>query len=194
MIPYPELAAALDRWRVRHGLPITEAPPAPPASVDHLLTATSYGAPAAVATPAPVDVGFAAPPPRTVPPAPPAAPPAAITLDEELDADMLEAADVYDNEGSDFAVSFGGPPAAASGSIGDDVLDESTHIGAAVITDPFGAAPTAAVPPPSQWPEAKDWPAEATAATNFGWGQSHRPSTDGEDEATTAGPGDKPHE
>ncbi|MBK9030126.1 MAG: hypothetical protein IPL61_02105 [Myxococcales bacterium] len=179
MIPYPELAAALDRWRVRNGLPISaSAPPPPPPTI------------AAVLAPRPAEV-IAPPPPRTAPPTPPppaAIEPAAVTLDEVVDADMLETADEYDNEGNDFAMSFSGPPAAASGSIGPslaDDSDESTHIGAAAAAeDPFGA-PTSAVPPPGQWPEAREWPAEATAAAAYGWGQSHRPETDGTDDDST---------
>ena len=42
-------------------------------------------------------------------------------VDDEVDADMLESADEYDNEGQDFAVSFSGPPAAASGSVGGTI-------------------------------------------------------------------------
>ena len=184
MIAYADLAAALDRWRVRNGLPITgSAPPPPMASVAAVLPSRPAPAPPVAARPAP-------------PPAPAPAP-AAIVDDDEVDADMLETADEYDNEGQDFAMSFSGPPAAASGSIGgrvgDDEVEESTHIGAGVAVDEaFGAAPTSAVPPPSQWPEAKEWPAEATAAAAYGWGQSHRPETGtGEDDSTIVGGGKK---
>ena len=195
MIAYADLAAALDRWRVRNGLPITgSAPPPPAANVAAVLTARPAPAPAPVAAPPP-------PVARTAPPPAPAPAPAAMLVDDEVDADMLESADEYDNEGQDFAVSFSGPPAAASGSvggtiggtIGDEDVEESTHIGAAVGGDEaFGASPTTAVPPPSQWPEAKEWPAEATAAAAYGWGQSHRPETaSGDDDSTIVGGGKK---
>jgi len=192
MIAYADLAAALDRWRARNGLPITSsAPPAPVANVAAVLP-PSRPAPA----PAPVAAPTPPPPARTAPPSPPPAA-AAVVVDDEVDADMLEAADEYDNEGQDFAMSFGGPPAAASGSIGgtigDEEVEESTHIGAAVGGDEaFGAAPTTAVPPPSQWPEAKEWPAEATSAAAYGWGQGHRPDAGGgEDDSTIVGGGKK---
>ncbi len=191
MIPYPELAAALDRWRVKNGKPITAAAPPPAPSVASVLQRPSAPMPIAVA-PAPAPIVIAPPAaPRT---APPPAPPAAVTvttIDDEVDADMLEAADEYDNEGSDFAMSFSGPPPTVSGSIGGgDDSDESTHIGAAAAApadDAFGAAPTTAVPPPSQWPEAREWPAEATAAASYGWGQPARASTDSDDETIVGG-------
>ncbi|MBL8625251.1 MAG: hypothetical protein JNK64_28330 [Myxococcales bacterium] len=195
MIAYADLAAALDRWRVRNGLPITgSAPPPPVANVAAVLTPRPAPAPAPVAAPPP-------PVARTAPPPAPAPAAAAMLVDDEVDADMLETADEYDNEGQDFAMSFSGPPAAASGSIGgtiggtigDDDVEESTHIGAGVGgDDAFGASPTTAVPPPSQWPEAKEWPAEATAAAAYGWGQSHRPETaTGDDDSTIVGGGKK---
>jgi hypothetical protein len=196
MIPYTELAAALERWRIRQGLPVSATPIAAAPSVAAVLT------PARTAPPqAPPAMRAAPPPPPSAPPivAPPIAA-AAVVVDDEVDADMLEAADEYDNEGQDFAMSFGGPPAAASGSIGgtigDDEVEESTHIGAAVGGDEaFGAAPTTAVPPPSAWPEAREWPAEATAATAYGWGSSHRPpgqpGQPGDDDSTIVGGGKK---
>lgn len=58
---------------------------------------------------------------------------------------------------------------------------------AAPADDAFGAAPTTAVPPPSQWPEAREWPAEATAAASYGWGQPARASTDSDDETIVGG-------
>lgn len=187
MIPYPELAAALDRWRVNNGKPISAATPLPAPSVAAVLQR-----PAAPIVAAPAPAPIAPPPaPRTAPPPAPAPAVTVTTIDDEVDADMLEAADEYDNEGNDFAMSFGGPPASASGSIGGgDDVDESTHIGAAAAApadDAFGAAPTSAVPPPSQWPEAREWPAEATAATSYGWGQPARPATDSDDETIVGG-------
>jgi hypothetical protein len=223
MIPYTELAAALERWRIRQGLPVSATPIAAAPSVAAVLTPARTAPPQAppamrAAPPPPPSAPPSAPPvvappiaaaPIAAPPiaAPPIAaspavppPPSAQTLDE-VD-ELLEPADEYDNEGNDFSMTFGGPPAAASGSIGGtigDDVDESTHIGAASTTaeDAFAAVPTTAAPPPppSAWPEAREWPAEATAATAYGWGSSHRPpgqpGQPGDDDSTIVGGGKK---
>jgi hypothetical protein len=91
MIPYDDLVAALQAWRVKQGLPVGE------------LNAVSL-------TPAMATSFPASAPARTAPPAPPprASPmplaPAEDSMEVE-DAAMLE--DHYDNEGSDFAMAFG---------------------------------------------------------------------------------------
>jgi hypothetical protein len=85
MIPYDDLVAALQAWRVKQGLPVGE------------LNAVSL-------TPAMAT----SPPARTAPPAPPprASPPPLAPADDMVveDAAMLE--DHYDNEGYDYAMSF----------------------------------------------------------------------------------------
>src|SRR5262252_7515016 len=90
MIPYDDLVAALQAWRVKQGLPVGE------------LNAVSL-------TPAMATSFPASAPARTAPPAPPprATPPPLAAADEMVvdDASMLE--DHYDNEGSDYALSFG---------------------------------------------------------------------------------------
>lgn len=200
MIPYQDLADALERWRVRNGKPtMASTTPAPRPVIPAAAPAASVAAPAAAAPrPAPP----APPPGRTVHGVPPppqvaalaaqvqaqgARPPTTLPADElhELDADVLDepaAEDVYDNEGSDFAMTFGGPPAAASGSIGHDE-DEHTSMATAPVTaldDPFDAQ-TAAVRG-DVWPEvaeAREWPPEQTNATAYGWGASHRPAAPG---------------
>src|SRR5688572_10176134 len=132
MIPYEELAAALDRWRARNGLPTSAAlfdggptrvaAPAPmPAA-----------APAATAVPAPAAAAPRTAPPSAPPggrstlfgvaaPAPAAAAAAAAyparggtetydeSVDDLADSDVVEhAEDVYDIEGEDFAMQFSG--------------------------------------------------------------------------------------
>jgi len=89
MIPYDDLVAALQAWRVKQGLPVGEL--------------NSVSLTPAMATSAPVVTA------RTAPPAPPprASPmplaPAEYSMEVE-DAAMLE--DHYENEGNDFAMSF----------------------------------------------------------------------------------------
>ena len=118
MIPYDDLVAALQAWRARQGLPVsTQAP----------VANTSNGQPSR-STPA---GGYAAQQrPGTPPPAPPPAPKRATTAprmplplaavdtaDEHLDALEVEEHEAvesslieeshYENEGDDFAMSFG---------------------------------------------------------------------------------------
>ena len=109
MIPYDDLVAALQAWRARQGLPVsTQAP----------VASTSNGQPSR-STPA---GGYAAQRPGTPPPAPPPKrattaprmplPLAAVdTADEHLDNLEVEPALIeeshYENEGDDFAMSFG---------------------------------------------------------------------------------------
>jgi hypothetical protein len=105
MIPYDDLVAALSNWRARQGLPVSTLGKQP-----------SGGTPVA-APPAPGSG------PRTAPPmAPPraASPPPLETQDdvhEVDDAAMLDEG-AYENEGNDFAMSFGGGGEAEATSIG----------------------------------------------------------------------------
>lgn len=208
MIAYEELAAALERWRIRNGLPATpplfadsrgvSAPPAAPRSTQAIAAAPPP--PAVVVAPPPVVVappavvvappaparGPAPPPPpsgRTTlfgMPAPtvPAAAPATAAMEavpappeDEVgdlgEADVLEeSGDPYDNEGNDYAVSFG---STAAGALGDDGGD----------TRVSGDAGSSA----DGWPEAR-------TVMSHGWGQPAAARTvevDEADEATQIG-------
>ena len=115
MIPYDDLVAALSAWRARQGLPVS---------------ALGGGA----AAPSPGSGPHAQPgsgPTRGAPPAPPGRakqpsvpPPLAATdeMHEVDDGELIE--EQYENEGSDFAMSFG----AGGGGNGEG---ESTAIGGA---------------------------------------------------------------
>src|SRR5262245_31884378 len=92
MIPYDDLVAALQAWRVKQGLPVGE------------LNAVSLTPAMATSFPS-----TTSPPARTAPPAPPprASPMPLAPAEESMeveDAAMLE--DHYDNEGADYAMSF----------------------------------------------------------------------------------------
>src|SRR5262245_14343414 len=108
MIPYDDLVAALSAWRARQGLPVStmgggSAAPSP-GSGPH----ASYGQPSSG-------------PQRGAPPPAPvgkATPPMGEEMHEVDEAEMLE--EHYDNEGNDYAMSFGA---------GDD--GESTAMGSA---------------------------------------------------------------
>lgn len=131
MIAYDELAAALERWRHRQGLPTsaplfadgaaptTRPPTPPPAPAPRATQAIAAAPPPPAATPA-AQAGRAPPPPPSgrstlmgmaapviaPPPAAPAAPADGGVLEE---ADVLEeSGDPYDNRGGDFAVGFEG--------------------------------------------------------------------------------------
>lgn len=236
MIPYPELASALERWRARNGLPTSAAMPAPaarplvPASPP-APTAAAAPAPAAPA-PAPAAPAAASPAPgrsaspTTPPPAPggrtPPAPPGRSTMYgvppppaatvaaaaaaarpptnlPEEDADVIDeqhdvVEDAYDNEGQDFAMTFGGPPKSASGSIGGAGDEDTGTAQLEALEDPFSGQ-TAAVSA-GAWPEveaAREWPQEQTNATAYGWGSQHlRPSqpeivSEEDDDSTVVG-------
>lgn len=137
MIPYSDLAAALDRWRARKGLVTSGA----------VAYAAAAPAPAPIAAPkAPPMATFAAAAARTAPSTPP---PRAVTEDpvDLGDADMIDD-EVYENAGSDFAMSFAPPPAtrapAALAEVdeGEGEVEESTMIGAApATTEPGIPAP-----------------------------------------------------
>ena len=113
MIPYDDLVAALSAWRARQGLPVSTlggGAPAPGSGPHASPGSGPHGQPGSG-------------PNRGAPPAPPGAkqpPPLAMDdgMHEVDDAEMLE--EQYENEGSDFAMSFG------SGGGGDG---ESTEIG-----------------------------------------------------------------
>src|SRR5262249_43696960 len=111
MIPYEDLVAALQAWRVKQGLPVGELNTV---SLTPAMATSFGGARSAPPTPPPRSTG-AAPPPA----------------DEMIvdDAAMLE--DHYDNEGDDYAMSFqqhqeegeatslGSPPQRSSDNYGD---------------------------------------------------------------------------
>ena len=118
MIPYDDLVAALSNWRARQGLPVSTLGKQP-----------SGGTPVASA-PAPGSGPRTAPPSER--PRAPSPPPmeAHDDVQEVDDAAMLDEG-AYENEGNDFAMSFGG------GGGGDG---EATSIGGAPErpTDPNG--------------------------------------------------------
>lgn len=144
MIAFEELVAALDRWRVRKGLPL--------ASVE-VAAAGAVAAPVVPATYVPAPAPTYAPPSR--PTAAPAAAGSAVRPatdsdvlalgddemldDAEADADPVApppaapppGVDEYDNEGDDYAMAFAGNPVGAvSGSIGGAAApDEPTSMG-----------------------------------------------------------------
>jgi hypothetical protein len=166
MIAYEELAAALERWRIRNGLPGT-----PPLFADGPRTAVppvaAYAPPvAAYAPPVAAYAPPPAPPPAPAPrPAPPIAPPpSSETIDDDLD--VLDE-DHLDNDGPDFVMGFDSAPAKAAALPGltDDDAREASLIGG---TDP------GIVPPPADdvWPEAAGYqPGDATASAGYGWGE-----------------------
>lgn len=121
MIPYDDLVAALSNWRARQGLPVSTLGKQP-----------SGGTPVA-APPVPGSGPRTAPP--SAPPRAPSPPPMAAAQDdihEVEDAAMLDEG-AYENEGNDFAMSFGGGGSGAN-------TDEATSIGGAPErpTDPNG--------------------------------------------------------
>ena len=178
MIAYDELSAALERWRVRNGLLAT-----PPLFADGRGAAPPLRATPAIAAAPPL--AQAAPAPHREPPPPPPsarqtvmgmaapvpvpAPPAAMELvppppdDDGADlgeADVVEEADPYDNQGSDFAVGFASDPSEG----------EATRAGGGPTTQ-------------AEWPE-------ANTVSTYGWGQAApaRPEpVDDLDEATHIG-------
>jgi hypothetical protein len=97
MIPYADLVAALRGWRERNGLP------------NFGPDVGGSSAPAMASTPAP---SFPPPTPLATRSAPPMPPPGAsagtIDVEEEIDAAEIESEQLYENEGGDFAMSFGG--------------------------------------------------------------------------------------
>jgi hypothetical protein len=140
MIPYEELSAALERWRVRNGLPGT-----PPlfAEGSTMKRPAAIVAPTPASAPAPAPAqSWSAPAPSFAPPAAaarpaPAAmppPPSPETLDESVDEfaddDVLDEA-ALDNDGPDFAMAFSSGPAPAPAPLpaADDDDHESTQIG-----------------------------------------------------------------
>lgn len=167
MIAYEELAAALERWRIRNGLPGT--PPlfadGPRKPVAASVAQAAYAAPAAYAPPpaaayapppvaayaAPAPAAYAPPAPRT---APPIAPPAlgAETIDDEVD--VLDE-DHLDNDGPDFAMAFDSGAAKRPAMSADDA-HEASQIGG---TDP-------GILPPEDEDEGNDvWPEAASYAS-----------------------------
>jgi hypothetical protein len=97
MIPYDDLVAALSSWRAKKGLPVVGAAPA--------------AAPARTTPPVA--------PPRTNPPAPPQMRtnppmPPPLAPDDDLDVEAAIHEGHYENEGDDFALSFGAGGAGAT--------------------------------------------------------------------------------
>ena len=97
MIPYDDLVAALSAWRARQGLPVSTLGGGAPAPGSGPHASPGSG------------------PNRGAPPAPPSGrqsavpPPLEMEADSglhEVEAEMLE--EQYENEGNDFAMSFGG--------------------------------------------------------------------------------------
>ena len=143
MIPYSDLAAALDRWRARKGLVTSQASTYASAPA---VIAPAVIAPAPVAAPkappmAPPAASPAAVAARAVPSAPP---PRAVTEDpvDLADADMIDD-ESYENAGNDFAMSFAQPgaprtPAPLAELEDEGLADESTMIGANPATTDSG--------------------------------------------------------
>ena len=124
MIPYDDLVAALSAWRARQGLPVStlggggSAAAPQPGSGPHAQPGSGpYGQPGSGPYGQP-----GSGPARSAPPVPPPGktpPPLAAVDDMEVsDAEMLE--EQYDNEGSDFAMSFGQHQNDDQTAIGDD--------------------------------------------------------------------------
>jgi hypothetical protein len=114
MIPFEELVAALDRWRMRNGLPVVtgELPmstaPSPATPIAGVPAWNAYAAPAASYAQA-----YAAP---AAAPAPAARPPTdsdVLALDDADVAAEEEDEALYQNEGDDFSMQFSGSQAAA---------------------------------------------------------------------------------
>jgi hypothetical protein len=118
MIPYDDLVAALQAWRARQGLPVSTQQPAVANTSNGQTSVSTSGSPSSrPGTPPP------APPPgnkRTTAPRMPLPLAAVDTADEHIDAleeveasvdEHVESALIeeshYENEGDDFAMSFG---------------------------------------------------------------------------------------
>jgi hypothetical protein len=140
MIPYEELSAALERWRVKNGLPGT-----PPlfAEGSTMRRPAAIVAPTPAPAPAPAPVAsWSAPAPSFAPqpagarpapaPMPMAPPPSSETLDESVDEfaddDVLDEASL-DNEGPDYAMPFASSAQPAPLPANDEDDHESTQIG-----------------------------------------------------------------
>lgn len=103
MIAFEELSAALDRWRIRNGLPVVSA--------DLPIVPDAERAPAA--PPFVMPTAAPATQPRTAPPTAATRPATDGDVYAMDDADVMEE-DEYNNEGNDFSMSFGGAPAPAN--------------------------------------------------------------------------------
>ncbi|MBV8762084.1 MAG: hypothetical protein JO257_32625 [Deltaproteobacteria bacterium] len=121
MIPYDDLVAALSNWRAKQGLPVSTLGKQPSGGTPVPQMTQPGSGPTSGSGPTPGSG------PRTAPPAAPpkAAPPleAHDDVHEVDDAAMLDEG-AYENEGNDFAMSFGG------GNAGGDE-GEATSIGGA---------------------------------------------------------------
>jgi hypothetical protein len=122
MIPFEELSAALDQWRLRNGLPVgtTDVPSSPVAA------RAAAPAPAAWA-PAPAPAPIIAPAAAATVPRPVSTTARPATDSDVLSLDDGDVEDEYANEGDDFSMNFssqqqpasGNPVGSASGSIGE---------------------------------------------------------------------------
>jgi hypothetical protein len=186
MIPFEELSAALDRWRIRNGLPVVSADLPIIPDAERPATTPQFVMPASAP----------ATQPRTAPPG--AKRPG---TDSDVfsigDADVVED-DEYANEGGDYAMEFGGAPApeavGAAPAQGYDeesadyeVAEQATHVAddgpyayqdpAYDTPQPLEAAPPPAEPAPLDEEEEEDW----SKMPNFP-GHSSGPDTiDGDD-------------
>jgi hypothetical protein len=132
MIPFEELVAALDRWRMRNGLPVVtgELPvstsPSPATPVAGVPAWNTYAAPAASYAQAYAAPGAAASP------APAARPPTdsdVLALDDADVAAEEEDEALYQNEGDDFSMQFSGsqPAPAPAPAAPAPVYDEGEY-------------------------------------------------------------------
>ena len=125
MIPYDDLVAALQSWRVRQGLPV---------SAGAVIAAQTAAPSGPVATPGSGPRTAPPAPPRTNPPAAPAAraPMPLAAPEDSLDVDAAHLLDeqvdeqVYENEGDDFALAFGKNENSEATQIGDGPPAEPT--------------------------------------------------------------------
>ncbi len=135
MIPYPDLVAALERWRLRNGLPVGGGGMPPMTTMSATIPApaptaySSFGPPAAPRPSAPMAVPVATKVPARVQ----TEEPVDLGDDDVLDEDMLAP------EGGDFAMAFGVSSSKPVDTLDDEVPDEKTAIGLpdAPTTSPF---------------------------------------------------------
>jgi len=123
MIPYDDLVAALQAWRARQGLPVSTTQQ--PASAPGAAT-PSNGMHARQGTPPPPTPRSTTRPRMPLPLAP------VDTADEPIDSLEVEDSSLieenhYENEGDDFAMSFGGKTAARGNGHGAHSM--ATHTG-----------------------------------------------------------------
>lgn len=191
MIAFEELSAALDRWRIRNGLPVVTG--------DLPMAAAPAGAPRASAS-------YAAPAPLATRPAPApmaAAAPAPIGESSDVlslgDADVLEDEELYSNDGDDFAMSFaaggGNPVGSVSGSIGGSQPHVAPPPAIAAYEDPYAAQPAGydqAYAPPEDEYDPEAYPATPPPPTAQPGSGPHGPAGSGPYAAADSGPYGQP--